>query len=57
MLHVSRATTPDANVMQATEKSGALWSSGMSVCLSGMRHAENAVTMRAGPKNAGNHVK
>ena len=57
MLQVSRATTPEANVMQATEKSGASRSSGTSVCLSGARHAENAVTDRAGPKKAGNHVK
>ena len=57
MLHVNRATTPEAKVMQATEKSGASCSSGMSVCLSGTRHAENAVTVRAGPKKAGNQVR
>ena len=57
MLHVSRTTTPESKVMQATEKSGASRSRGTSVCLSGARHAENAVTTLAGPKKAANQVK
>ncbi len=56
ILQVNLATTPEANLMQATEKSGAFTSNGISVCLSGIRQDEKAVTDCAGPKNAVSHV-
>ena len=48
------ATTPDANVMQATEKSGP-FTDERPVILSGQRQDVNVVTVRAGPKNATSH--
>jgi hypothetical protein len=50
MLQVSRATTPERNLIAATEKSGVITSRGGSVSLSGIRQEENAVTVSAGPK-------
>ena len=56
MLHVRRATTPEANSMHATEKSGDTTSSDSPTSLLGMRHEAKEVTLTAGPKKAISHV-